>query len=586
MVLRPLLALLSLAVLALPPPAHAVSPPPVEGKQGMVVSDQALASAAGAEILRKGGNAVDAAVAVGYAQAVVNPCCGNLGGGGFMLIRLADGRAVFIDFREKAPAAATTDMYLDAKGAIVEGASLNGWKAVGVPGTVMGLDQALTKYGTLSRAEVMAPAIRLAREGFVVGPGDSAILAAGSKAFAKLPELAAVFLKGGAVLPPGERLVQADLAATLEAIAKDGAPAFYSGDVAHKIAEASKAGGGLISEADLAAYTAPEREPVRCSYRGYDILSAPPPSSGGTIVCEILNILEAWPLGYLGFNSADSVHLMTEAMRHAFVDRNSALGDPDFVKNPVEKLTSKAYATTIRAVIERDRAGVSKDIAPGVAPHEGTETTHYSVVDAKGNAVAVTYSLNAYFGAKVMAPGTGFFMNDTMDDFTIKPGAANMFGLVQGMANAIAPGKRPLSSMSPTIVSRGGKPFLVLGSPGGSRIITAVVETIINVVDHGMSLQEAVDAPRIHHQWQPDVIYAEPFALSADTARALAAMGHKIVVQKAWGAVEAIMAAGARPSGEALPSFGDDSVRNWQPAPGSLYGANDDRRPAGAAAAQ
>ena len=582
---RPLVTILSLIFIGLTP-AHAVSPPPVEGKQGMVVSDQALASAAGAEILRKGGNAVDAAVAVGYAQAVVNPCCGNLGGGGFMLIRLADGRAVFIDFREKAPAAATTDMYLDAKGTIVEGASLNGWKAVGVPGTVMGLDQALTKYGTLSRAEVMAPAIRLAREGFVVGPGDSAILAAGTKAFAKLPELAAVFLKSGAVLPPGERLVQPDLAATLEAIARDGASAFYSGDVAHRIAEASKAGGGLITQADLAAYTAPEREPVRCSYRGYDILSAPPPSSGGTIVCEILNILEAWPLGYLGFNSADSVHLMTEAMRHAFVDRNSALGDPDFVKNPVEKLTSKPYAASIRAVIERDRAGISKDIAPGVAPHEGTETTHYSVVDAKGNAVAVTYSLNAYFGAKVMAPGTGFFMNDTMDDFTIKPGAANMFGLVQGTSNAIAPGKRPLSSMSPTIVSRGGKPFLVLGSPGGSRIITAVVETIVNVVDHGMSLQEAVDAPRIHHQWQPDVIYAEPFALSADTARALAAMGHKIVVQKAWGAVEAIMAAAARPSGEALPSFGDDSVRNWQPAPGSLYGANDDRRPAGAAAAQ
>ena len=334
--------------------AFAVSPPPVEGKRGMVVSDQALASAAGAEILRKGGNAIDAAVAVGYAQAVVNPCCGNLGGGGFMLIRLADGKAIFIDFREKAPAAATPDMYLDAAGEVVKDASLNGWKAAGVPGTVMGLEQALAKYGSMPRAEVMAPAIRLAQEGYVVAPGDSAILSAGAKAFARIPALAAIFLKDDAALSAGSRLVQTDLAATLQAIAKDGAAAFYTGPLAKQLAEASKAGGGLITEADLAAYTAPEREPVRCTYRGYDILSAPPPSSGGTAVCEILNVLEAWPLGYLGADSSDTIHLLTEAMRHAFVDRNSALGDPDFVKNPVEKLTSKAYAASIRATIDRD----------------------------------------------------------------------------------------------------------------------------------------------------------------------------------------------------------------------------------------
>lgn len=566
-------------------PAAAISPQPVEGRRGMVVSDQALASAVGAEILRQGGNAVDAAVAVGYAQAVVNPCCGNLGGGGFMTLRLADGRAFVVDFREMAPGAATADMYLDAKGAAIARASLDGWRAVGVPGTVMGLDTALTRFGSLPRAVVMAPAIRLAREGFLLTAADAAILATGTQAFKADPTLAAIFLRDGLPLQPGERLVQADLAATLEAIAGDGPDAFYRGAVADKLATASAAGGGLIAKADLAAYRVPLRQPVTCSYRGYDIVSAPPPSSGGTALCELLNVLEAYPLGYLGFGSADTVHLMTEAMRHVYVDRNSALGDPDFVANPVDRLTSKAYAAAIRAGIDRDRATPSRDLGPGVAPHEGGQTTHYSVLDAAGNAVAVTTSLNAYFGARVMAPGTGFLLNDTMDDFTIRPGAPNLFGLVQGAANAIAPGKRPLSSMTPTIVTRDGKPFLVLGSPGGARIITAVAQAIVNVIDHGMTLQEAVDAPRIHHQWLPDLIYAEPFALSADTVRALAERGHRVVLQQPWGAVEAILSADARPAGAPLPSFADDTLKLWQPSPGTVYGANDNRRPAGAAAA-
>jgi gamma-glutamyltranspeptidase/glutathione hydrolase len=552
----------------------------------MVVSDQALATAVGAEILRRGGNAIDAAVAVGYAQAVVNPCCGNLGGGGFMTLRLTDGRAFFVDFREAAPGRATPTMYLDADGKVLARASLDGWRAVGVPGTVMGLDMALSRFGSMPRRDVMAPAIRLAREGFVLTPADAAILSGSTEAFKSDPAMAAIFLNEDRALAPGEKLVQTDLAATLEAIADGGPQAFYGGAIADKLASASAAGGGILSREDLAGYVARISEPVRCTYRSYEIISAPPPSAGGTAVCEILNILEGYPVGYLGPGSAELVHLMAEAMRHAFVDRNSALGDPAFITNPVERLTSKPYAAAIRASIDRDRAAISRDIGAGTPPHEGAETTHFSVMDDKGNAVATTYSLNAYFGAKVMAPGTGFFLNDTMDDFTAKPGAANLFGLVQGTANAIAPGKRPLSSMSPTVVVHDGKPFMVLGSPGGSRIITAVVQTLLNVIDHGMTLQEAVDAPRIHHQWLPDILYAEPYALSADTARSLADKGHRILVQRPWAAVEAILSSDARPTGTPLPSFADDTLKLWRPKPGTVFGANDNRRPAGAAAAE
>jgi gamma-glutamyltranspeptidase/glutathione hydrolase len=350
-----------------------------------------------------------------------------------------------------------------------------------------------------------------------------------------------------------------------------------------KFVAASTAGGGIFARADFEDYKVRFLKPVTCSYRGLDIVSAAPPSSGGIALCEILNILEGYPVGFLGWNSADMVALFTEASRHAFLDRNSALGDPDFVANPVERLTSKAYAAKIRAVINRDKATPSSELKPGTAPHEGTETTHYSVVDKAGNAVAVTYSLNSYFGSKVMAPGTGAFFNNTMDDFTTKPGAANLFGLVQGKANAIEPGKRPLSSMTPTIVTKDGKPFLVLGSPGGSRIITAVVQTIVNVVDFGMSVQEAVNAPRLHHQWQPDTVYAEPYALSADTVRLLAGRGYTVTVQRPWSAVEAILVGASGTGAEPLPSFGDDSARTPGVVAGRAYGANDARRPAGAA---
>jgi gamma-glutamyltranspeptidase / glutathione hydrolase len=586
--MAPIGRLAFLALLGLAWPGHplAVSPPPVQGQRGMVVSDQALATAAGVEILRRGGNAVDAAVATAYAQAVVNPCCGNLGGGGFMTIRMADGRSSFIDFRETAPSAATADMYLDKDGKPIQGVSLTGWRAVGVPGTTRGLELALERFGRLQRPTVMERAIALARDGYVLGPADTAILASGAASFAASPALARIFLKDGRNLEPGDRLVQPDLAATLEAIAQQGPDALYRGPRAQAIVDASKAGGGILALSDLETYRAIERTPLTCSYRGYEILSAPPPSSGGAAVCEILNILEGYPLGYLGPGSADATHLMVEAMRHTFFDRNGALGDPAFVKNPVDRLVSKPYAGRIRQAIDRVVATPSSALAPGTAPHEGGDTTHISVVDDSGNAVSLTYSLNTFFGAKVMAPGTGVILNDTMDDFTTAPNAPNLFGLVQGPANAIAPGKRPLSSMSPTIIIHGGKPFLVLGSPGGPRIISSVVQAIINVIDHGMSLQEAVDAPRVHHQWLPDILYAEPFALSADVVRDLALRGHRVVVQKPWSSGEAIMSGDARSAGETLPSFGDDTVRTWQAAPGSWFGSSDNRRPAGAAMAE
>ena len=576
-------AVLAVALALAATPAAAISPQPVEGEHGMVVSDQKLASEVGAEMLRAGGNAIDAAVAVGYAQAVVNPCCGNLGGGGFMTIRLASGELIFVDFREAAPKAATAAMYLDDKGEVIPRASLDGWKAVGVPGSVLGLDAVVAKWGTKDRATVMAPAIRLAREGFALTRGDTDILAAGTKAFTANPVLGAVFLDAGKPFAPGAKLVQADLAATLEGIAKDGPDYFYKGPVAEKIVAASEAGGGLLSKEDFADYAVRFGETIECRYRGYEVRSAAPPSSGGIALCEILHVLEGYPMGWLGHNSADAVHLMTEAFRHAFVDRNAALGDPAFVENPVAHLTSKDYAAKLRGAIDRHRATPSASLKPGTGAHEGSQTTHFSVVDRDGNAVAVTYSLNSYFGAKVMAPGTGVLLNNTMDDFTTKPGVPNLFGLVQGEANAIAPGKRPLSSMSPTIVLKDGQPVMVLGSPGGSRIITAVAQTIMNVVDHGMTIQEAVDAPRIHHQWMPDTLYAEPRALSADTREILTERGHTVVVQNSWGAVEAILVGGGEPKAGAPPSFGDDVLRGRPVVEGWTYGANDNRRPAGAA---
>ena len=561
--------------------AQAASPPAIEAANGMVVSSQRHASEAGIEMLRRGGNAVDAAVAVGYALAVTNPCCGNIGGGGFMTLHLADGRDVFLDFRETAPAAATRDMYLDAAGNVIRGASLVGWKAVGVPGTVAGLEAALAKYGNLPRAVVMAPAIRLAREGFVLARGDTDILDYRTQAFAARPDLARVFLRpDGTPWRPGDRLVQTDLAATLAAIAEGGAPAFYTGRIPAAVEAAARAGGGIITAADFAAYRVNETAPLTCTYRGYVFHSAPPPSSGGTTMCEILNILEGYDLRAMGFRSAQSVHVMVEAMRHAYLDRNTYLGDPAFAANPLDRLLSKDYAAAIRARIG-PAATPSRDLAPGVAPHEKTETTHYSVADKAGNAVAVTYTINGAFGALVMAEG--FLLNDEMDDFTVKPGVANMFGLVQGAANAIAPGKRPLSSMAPTLVTRDGRIFLVLGSPGGARIITITLLTALNVIDYGMEVQEAVNAPRFHHQWLPDEVYVEPYGLSPDTIVLLERMGYKVTPQSPWGAAEVIAIGPQRGTQASAATSGNDAALSGRMRPGLFYGANDDRRPAGAA---
>ncbi len=514
--------------LSLAPSAFAASPAPAESEHGMVVTAQHLATDVGVGVLKNGGNAVDAAVAVGYALAVVYPTAGNIGGGGFMTIRLKDGKTTFLDFRERAPLAATKTMYLDAKGDIVPRASLDGYLAVGVPGSVMGFETAREKYGTKSRQDLLAPAIRYAKEGFTLEQGDVANISGSAKRLAKDEAAAKIFLKAeGKPYAAGEKLVQPDLAAVLSSIADKGPDAFYKGMPADAITKASQAKGGILAKEDFEQYAVRELKPVECSYRGYNIISSPPPSSGGVIICEILNVLEDYPLSFLGYGSAETVHLMVEAMRHAYVDRNAALGDPDFVENPMSTLLDKSYAKAIRAKIDPYKSGTSADLKP-LGAKESVETTHYSIIDDEGNAVAVTYTLNGSFGAGVVAPGTGILLNNEMDDFTSKPGVPNLYGLVQGEANAIAPKKTPLSSMSPTIVTKDGKPFMVIGSPGGSRIITITLEAILNVIDFGMDISQAVNAPRIHHQWQPDKIYLEPYTLSPDTIRALIAMGHTL----------------------------------------------------------
>lgn len=549
---------------------HAASIAPAAAENGMVVTAQHYATQVGVDVLKKGGNAVDAAVAVGYALAVVYPAAGNLGGGGFMTIQLADGRKTFLDFREKAPLAATPNMYLDASGNVIKGLSTTGHLAVGVPGTVSGLELARAKYGTMKRAQLIAPAIGFAEKGFVLDQGDVDMLLTSTEDFRKDPASGAIFLNKGQPFQPGQKLVQKDLAKTLRLISQKGEDGFYKGSVGAAIVASSQAGKGILTQADLDQYKTRELAPVECDYRGYRIVSAPPPSSGGVVICEILNVLEGYPLKDLGFRSAQSVHYQIEAMRHAYVDRNSYLGDPDFVKNPLDRLLDKGYAEKIRNVIDPAKAGVSKDIKPGVEPHEGSNTTHYSIVDKDGNAVAVTYTLNDWFGAKVTAAKTGVILNDEMDDFTAKIGVPNMYGLVQGEANAIAPGKRPLSSMSPTIMSRDGKPVMVTGTPGGSRIITVVVHTILNVVDYGMNVQEAVDAPRFHQQWLPETTNVEVNALSPDTRKILADMGHKLGAPQPANHVAAILVG--------APSLGGKPVGKNR-----FYGANDPRRNTGLA---
>ncbi len=570
--------------LLLSPQLYAASEPAVEARNGMVVSSQHLASQVGADILKAGGNAIDAAVAVGYAQAVVNPCCGNIGGGGFMTLHTADGKNIFINFRETAPASASADMYLDKDGNLIKGASLYGYLAAGVPGTVKGLDYALEKYGTMNREQVMAPAIKLARDGFILTRADTDVLDTTTERFKQDAEVARIFLKpDGSAFQPGDRLIQTDLANTLEQIAKKGPPAFYEGDIPQRVEKASQAGGGKLTAKDFADYRITEVAPVTCTYRGYEFISAPPPSSGGVTICQTLNILEGYDLQAMGFNSADYIHTLTEAMRHAYMDRNTFLGDPAFVDNPTEKLLSKTYAAELRKEIVPGKATPSAQVQPGSGPHEKPETTHYSVVDNKGNAVSTTYTINGRFGAVVIPPGTGFFLNDEMDDFTTKIGEKNMYGLVQGERNAIAPGKRPLSSMSPTIVTKDGNVFLVLGSPGGSRIISITLQTALNIIDHGMSPQEAVNAPRIHHQWLPDEVYYEQRGVSKDSLNLLAKMGYKMVEQTPWGAAELIMAGLPGAAGVSADSSGNDSAVSGKVREGYLYGANDVRRPAGEA---
>jgi len=543
------------------PPARP-DEPLVTARHGMVVSAQHLATQVGVDVLKQGGNAVDAAVAVGYALAVVHPCCGNIGGGGFMTIHLADGKNLFLDFREKAPLAATATIFQDAQGNVVPGRSTGTWLGVGTPGTVMGLNEALKRYGTMPLAKVIAPAIRLAEQGYVLQPGDVSILHTNTEDFAKEPNVAAIFLNNGRPYAVGERLVQKDLAETLRAIAAGGTDAFYLGKPAKAVAAASAAGGGLLTTEDFAKYTVAWDKPVTCDYRGYTVVSAPPPSSGGTTLCEILQIVEPYPLGKWGYGSVNATHYLVEAERRAYADRNTELGDPAFVDNPVQKLISEEHAAKLRRSILPDRATPSSEIEGGVSADEGTNTTHYSVVDEDGNAVAVTYTINYLFGVGKIAGDTGFFLNNEMDDFTSKPGVPNAFGLVQGAANAVAPGKRPLSSMTPTILLKDGKVFMVTGSPGGSTIITTVLQSIVNVVDYGMNVQQAVNAPRFHHQWLPDSVMIDPDYLTPETRAALVAMGYRFHESDPWGADEAILV---------------------DAKTGTLHGANDRSRPAGLA---
>ena len=550
--------------------AHAASARPVAGERGMVASEQHLATGIGVDILKRGGNAIDAAVAVAYALAVTYPAAGNLGGGGFMTIRFADGRKTFLDFREKAPRAATRNMYLDKDGNIVKDATTLGWLAAGVPGTVSGLEYARQKYGTMTRRALIAPAIRLAEDGFILDQGDIDMFASAIDDLKKFPESAKIFLKDGQPFEAGQKLVQRDLAETLRLIARYGASGFYRGSTAAAIVKASRAGGGIIDSDDLAGYRPRELSPIECDYRGYHVISAPPPSSGGVALCEMLNILEGYQLKALGFGSAQALHYEIEAMRHAFVDRNSFLGDPASLTFPIEKLIDKSYAAKIRETIKPDKATPSRDLGPGVAPHEGINTTHVSITDNAGNAVSMTVTLNDSFGAKVVASGTGVLMNDEMDDFTANPDAKNAYGFAPGAANAIAPGKAPRSSMTPTIVTRDGKTVLVLGTPGGARIITTVLQTMLNVIDFGMDIQEAVDAPRIHQQWLPEATKVEPRTFSSDTRKALEGMGHQFEDTPPANHVDAIMVG--------APALDRKSVgRN------RFYGANDPRGGTGSA---
>ncbi|MBY4953298.1 gamma-glutamyltransferase [Pantoea sp. DY-17] len=516
---------------------------PVKAKHGMVASVDAMATEVGVDILKQGGNAVDAAVAVGFALAVTHPQAGNLGGGGFMLLRTASGRTTAIDFREMAPARASRDMFLDKQGNADSKLSLTSHLASGTPGTVAGFALAAQKYGTLPLSTLLAPAIKLARDGIVVNDALADDLATyGKETLINHDNSRAIFYKAdGKPYQKGERLVQKNLARSLQLIAQQGPDAFYKGKIAEEIAGEMAQHGGLIGKQDLAAYRAVERKPVSGTYRGYEVFSMPPPSSGGIHIVQILNILENFDLAKFGFGSADAMQVMAEAEKYAYADRSEYLGDPDFVKVPQQALTSKAYAKTLAQQIDVNKARPSSEIKPGkLAPYESNQTTHFSVVDKDGNAVAVTYTLNTYFGSGIVAGQSGILMNNEMDDFSAKPGTPNVYGLVGGEANAVQPAKRPLSSMSPTIVAKDGKTWLVTGSPGGSRIITTVLQMVVNSIDFGMNVAEATNAPRFHHQWLPDQLRVEK-GFSPDTLRLLEAKGQHVKVMPAMGSTQSIM---------------------------------------------
>lgn len=551
-----------------PPAATTPVVAPVAGQHGMAVSAQRLASQVGARILAKGGNAADAAVAMGYALAVVYPAAGNLGGGGFMMLRPPGQPSIFFDFREKAPLAATPNMFLDSKGNVIPDLSVLGWKAVAVPGTVAGLDAVHKRWGHLPRKVVMAPAIALARDGFVLEEGDVQLLNTSTAELARDPYARKVFLRAdGTPFQPGDRLVQKNLAHSLELIAQGGADAFYKGPIAAGILAQSQAHGGILQAEDFAHYQPRELAPISCTYRGLLVETAPPPSAGGIALCEMLEILAGYDMHALGLHTAPALQREIEAMRHAYSDRRD-LGDPAFVHNPVSSLLDPAYIASIRAHMPTDRAISSADLRAGVAAPEKPETTQFSVIDQSGFAISTTYTLNGWFGAKVMGGDTGIIMNDEMDDFSIKPGALNMFGIPGSVANAIAPGKTPLSSMAPTIISRNDKPVMVIGSPGGSRIPTIVLSVILGVVDYGLNIQQAIDLPRLHEQWMPQSVEVEANALTPQVQQTLEQEGYSFVLHAPWGIPEGILV-----GGPALNSHG----------PARFYGGSDHRHPGGAA---
>lgn len=510
------------------------------GGQAAVSTSQQEATEVGIDVLRKGGNAVDAAVAVGYALAVVHPCCGNLGGGGFMTLRLADGTTTFIDFRETAPLAATPTMYLDEEGEVVEGLSTDGYLAAGVPGTVAGLDYARNKYGSgkLTEQELIAPAIILAEDGFILGEQDQRLISSKAEKFRQNSEVADIFLNQKEPPAVGDRFIQKDLSTTLKLISEEGSGAFYSGAITDKVVAASQKNGGIFTLEDFAAYRVQETDPLACNYRGYTVVTSPPPG-GGTVLCQMLNIVQGYPIGQAEYHSAKHLHWVLSAMLFAYQDRNLYFGDPNFVDVPVDRILSDDYAEELRSQIPLDKATKLSKASP--QPEEGENTTHFSIVDKAGNAVSLTYTINTLFGSGVIAEGTGFFLNNEMDDFTAKPGVANSYGLVQSAANKIEPGKRPLSSMAPTIVLDADQNIdLVTGSPGGSTIPTTVFQAISNLVDFEMSPTDAVNQPRIHYQGSPNIVATEPFALTGHSFNDLWDYGYRVMPLGNWGAAMSV----------------------------------------------